>query len=59
MSELNPIDMSMSQIVRCRYVPYGCPWMVQYQLGEQAESLEQRRVHQENCQFRFHERPAP
>jgi hypothetical protein len=57
MHELNPLDMSMSQILRCRYAPYGCVWMVQYQVGEQADARERKRVHELVCVDRFHEAP--
>lgn len=49
MSELNPIDMSMSSILRCRYAPHGCTWMTQYQPGEEVEARERKRVHEEVC----------
>jgi hypothetical protein len=54
MTEPNPIDMSMSQILRCRYAPYGCVWMVQYQVGEEAEARESKHVHELVCLARFH-----
>lgn len=50
----NPLDQTWSQIIRCRYVQYGCVWMVQYQIGEEDDAQMRRHVHQENCPFRFH-----
>ena len=55
MTEPNPIDMSMSQILRCRYVPYGCVWMVQFQVGEQDDTRERKRIHEQVCTFRLHQ----
>lgn len=49
MTEPNPIDMSNSQILRCRYAPHGCTWMVQYQFGEAEDARESKRVHEEVC----------
>lgn len=54
MTEPSPIDMSMSQIIRCSYVQFGCVWMRQYQVGEREDAQERRKVHEEVCSFRFH-----
>lgn len=54
----NPLDRSMSQIIRCRYVQFGCTWMVQFQIGEQDEAQMRRRIHEEVCTERFHQ-PLP
>ena len=58
MTEPNPIDRSNSQILRCRYVKYGCVWMTQFQRGEETDARERLAVHQMVCAYRFHE-PQP
>ena len=58
MTEPNPLEETWSQIVRCRYVKYGCVWMTQFQRGEEADARERLAVHQMVCAYRFHE-PLP